>query len=230
VATSFDSHNWVGSFVRETGPRDYPLSAPTAVAVIGGKIREFGPGEPVKVWSTTHFLVSIPVDEHNKPSGAEFATGSFLRVYRGTSLSDIGRWELVGSSAPNNLILSHDRQVAYWKEGKFAKVWTLPAKWRAVAANAKGEVLLRLAEGPRNEPATYDEAVRRDDSEDVSEELDWSAAILSNGKIRQIKCNRPRGAESLMWRDTNRFTSDGRVRFSAFYGDITKHYELKPKP
>ncbi|MEZ0327594.1 MAG: hypothetical protein ACAH95_16970 [Fimbriimonas sp.] len=224
-----DSRNYVGYFIRKMGARDYPLSEPTALAVIDGRARELGPGQPSKVWSLDHFLVSIPVDERNIPSGTEFTVDSFLRVYRGKAHHDIGRWTYVGSLGPSSLVLQRNRQVAFWKNGRFTRVFELAGDWKAVAVNKIGDVLLRPQEKDQEVPGTYEEARAGTTGEEEDERSNWSAAVLSNGVVRQLRFAKPANTKDLLWDETIDFSAAGRVRFSAFYGDVAKQFELGPR-
>ena len=213
----YSIHDFVRVGERETlvAFEDHPASV---VAYRDGRAAKVGLGSPVKVFGLDDLLLSIPVDEKGQPSGLEMTVGQRLALHRRGRVVELGDFRFEASLPGGGLVLSRGDELREWRDGGFVSARLLPSGWRVNAANARGDLLLRHPTPFRT----------RNGGIETGEE-DWSMALLRGATLAPLRFARPRGSERLLWREPATLSPDRRVRFTAFYGDDERGYEVRPK-
>jgi hypothetical protein len=208
-----DAKDYVSSYYKDPDIA-IPQGPPTTIQVIHGFNHELGLGEVLKVWWPNRVLVQIPVDSSERPCGGEFTDHNDLRLYDRGRVKEIGAFDYVGCLPDQSLILKRMGAIYFWKDGRLSAGYRLPPNWETVLVNTKGDVLVR-------------HRIRRRRSDETSEEI-WAMGIYRAGTLYPISFQRPPKSYDLLWRDTQSFDSEDRIRFSAFIGNDERYYELDP--
>ncbi len=209
-----DAKNYVRSYYKDVNAIDMPNAPGTVVQRINGVEHELGGGMAIKTWWPNRVLASISVDTNNVPSGYEFTDHGFLRMYDKGKAIEIGPYDFLGLVDDRTLAVMKDDAVYMWRDGSFISARRVPKDWEFVKVNVQGDVLVR-------------HRVASDASDDLREKI-WDMGILHGNTIFPLKFKKPASSNGLLWRDTQGFDSSGRVRFSGFYGDVEKFYEVTP--